>query len=235
MRAFGFSTGSLALGDFHCGLKMLQGVDITAVELSALREEELDPLLASLSSLDLTSFRHISIHAPSKLRNCDDTRLCQRLLKLRSKHEYPIVVHPDIIRNWDAWLELGDSVWIENMDKRKPVGRTSDELASIFEKLPQAKLCLDVGHSRQIDSSMFETRKILKNHKERLAEIHLSHVNSSCGHEPLNAAAVEAFRCVARFIPESVPVILESPVDRLAIPQEIRLARQIFENVLVTV
>ena len=37
MRPFGFSTGALALGDFRLALRMLEGIDLDAIELSALR------------------------------------------------------------------------------------------------------------------------------------------------------------------------------------------------------
>lgn len=205
---------------------MMEGVPLDAVELSALREDELQPLLDALKSLDLTRFSHVSLHAPSRLRTYTEQRLCEALAALEGK--YPIVVHPDIIHDSSLWAGLGEVLLIENMDKRKSVGRTADELDDVFAMLPKARLCLDVGHSRQIDSSMFETREILKRHVGRLAEIHLSDVNSSCGHEPLNLAAVEAFQRVADLIPETVPIILETPVTADLIPRELRKAEAIF-------
>jgi hypothetical protein len=226
MRPFGFSTGSLAFGDFRRALKMMEGIPLDAVELSALREDELHPLLDALASLELARFSHVSLHAPSRLDTVTEQHLCKALADLDGK--YPIVVHPDIIHDFSLWVPLGRSLLIENMDKRKNVGRTSDELSDIFAMLPQARLCLDVGHSRQIDSSMFETREILKRHAERLAEIHLSDINSSCGHEPLNLAAVEAFQRVAALIPENIPIILETPVTADLIPRELRQAEAIF-------
>ena len=45
MRQIGFSTGALARGDFRYALDILADQGIHAVELSALRESELDPLL----------------------------------------------------------------------------------------------------------------------------------------------------------------------------------------------
>lgn len=226
MRSFGFSTGSLALGDFRGALEMMEGIPLDAVELSALREDELTPLLQALESLDLTRFSHVSLHAPSRLRDYTEQRLCEALAALDGK--YPVVVHPDIIHDFSLWARLGGVLLIENMDKRKSVGRTAEELDDLFAMLPKARLCLDVGHSRQIDSSMFETREILKRHARRLAEIHLSDVNSSCGHEPLNLAAVEAFQRVADLIPDSIPIILETPVTADLIPRELSKAADIF-------
>ena len=131
-----------------------------------------------------------------------------------------------MITNFPLWKQLGASLCIENMDKRKPIGRTSEELTLIFQNLPDATLCLDVGHARQVDPSMYETRQILKFHGHRLAEIHLSEVNCASGHEPLSLLAVWAFQTIAPLLPEHIPIILESPVTAEQISQEIRLARE---------
>ena len=45
MTPIGFSTGTLALGDFRLGLQQLYGKQAMAVELSALRDMELEPLV----------------------------------------------------------------------------------------------------------------------------------------------------------------------------------------------
>ena len=60
MRPIGFSTGALAYADFRRGLAMTRAAACAAVELSALRQAELFPLLESLNSLDLTGFDYIS-------------------------------------------------------------------------------------------------------------------------------------------------------------------------------
>ena len=40
MHSYGFSTGALAYGDFERALEMLAGHDVSAIELSALRDHE---------------------------------------------------------------------------------------------------------------------------------------------------------------------------------------------------
>ena len=45
---------------------MMRAHRLQAVELSALRENELVPLLNDLDSLDLHQFSSVSIHAPSE-------------------------------------------------------------------------------------------------------------------------------------------------------------------------
>jgi len=47
MRPLGFSTGALAKGDFRAGVEIQRSLGTTAVELSALRDSELPPLLTA--------------------------------------------------------------------------------------------------------------------------------------------------------------------------------------------
>jgi hypothetical protein len=56
MRHIGFSTGALALSDFGTALKILSTLPLDTVELSALREKELFPLLDSFDGLELARF-----------------------------------------------------------------------------------------------------------------------------------------------------------------------------------
>jgi hypothetical protein len=66
MRPIGFSTGALAYADFQRGLAMMRCKKLQALELSALRQDELVPLLDALVALDLSEFEYVSIHAPSQ-------------------------------------------------------------------------------------------------------------------------------------------------------------------------
>ena len=216
----GFSTGSLAFGNVRLGLQMIQGHATAAIELSALREQELVPLVESLDSLDLGSFSYISLHAPSKLRYMSEKEVVTVLSKVAAR-KWPIIVHPDVISEFDTWESLGHMLCIENMDKRKPIGRTALELESIFSKLPSATLCFDIGHARQIDPTMCEADTILNRFGDRLQQIHVSLVNSKSVHEPLNHESILAFRRVAHLLPDNIPIILETPVGCDGIQQEI--------------
>src|SRR5437879_2011842 len=122
MRPIGFSTGALAYADFRRGLAMTRKAECAAVELSALRQAELFPLLESLESLDLTDFEHVSIHAPSRFELAWEAVAWQRLREECGRN-WPIIVHPDALSDFSLWGEFGALLCIENMDKRKPVGR----------------------------------------------------------------------------------------------------------------
>jgi hypothetical protein len=95
------------------------------------------------------------------------------------------------------------------MDRRKPIGRTLEELNIIFEKLPEAMFCFDIGHARQCDTTMTEAYRILREYSKRLCQVHVSEVNTVSRHDPLSFAAILAFAQVADLIPPWVPLILD--------------------------
>ena len=224
----GFSTGSLALGDFRRGLQMASRQSVKALELSALREEELDPLLGALDSLEkeLKPFDYVSFHAPSHLEKLTEADFVSRLQKIANRR-WAIIVHPDVIRDFSLWRRLGNAVCIENMDKRKRIGRTAAQLKSIFDALPDATFCFDIGHARQVDPTMQEAREFLKCFRDRLRQVHMSYVNSQSRHERLNYECFGAFGQVAKLISDAIPIILETPVSTAAVEEEVRLAQSI--------
>lgn len=212
MRCIGFSTGALAKSDFRLALSRLREFQISVVELSALRIEELDPLVEALDDLDLDAFELVSFHAPSRFLDADEMHVVDQLHKVISR-KIPVVVHPDVIRTPDAWTRFGSMLLLENMDKRKPGGRTARDLARLFERFPDAGFCFDVGHARQVDPTMTEAQMILAGFVDRLREVHVSEVNTSSRHDPISVYAMSAFRSVSSLIPDYVPIVLETLID----------------------
>ena len=220
MRPIGFSSGALAYDDFRRGIAMLRNRNIHTLELSALRQGELLPLVESLDDLDLRQFSYIAIHAPSQIEPARELDIVALLARVRHRR-WPIILHPDAVHDWSLWKDFGDLLCIENMDKRKPIGRTTEELRSIFQRVPEASFCFDIGHAKQVDSTMTEAYLILVAFGSRLRQVHLSEVNTRSKHDPLSYGSILAFREVAHLIPEPVPVILETPVREAQIELEI--------------
>jgi hypothetical protein len=226
MRPIGFSTGALALSDFRRGLAMTKSCSqCTAIELSALRQPELFPLLNSLDAIDLSQFDYVSIHAPSNFDLVWEAGSWERLHTELSRG-WPIIVHPDVLTDMAMWRDLGPLLCVENMDKRKPIGRTAKELTRIFKDLPDASLCFDIGHARQVDPTMTEAYLILKEFGSKLRQVHVSEVNTHSKHDPLSYASILAFQHVAHLIPDDVPLILETPVEANHMDREIERVRE---------
>jgi sugar phosphate isomerase/epimerase len=219
MNRIGYSTGAIALGNFSKALALLADHRFGAIELSALRMSEVVPLLAALPSLDLSRYSYIAFHAPSAFPAHEEERLVELLARLPM--EWPIVLHPDAVHDFELWKPLSERLAIENMDGRKSLGRSVRELEEVFRTLPNAKMCLDLGHARQVDSSMLGAYEFLQSFSERIVQLHVSEVDTMSRHDPMSLSAELAFRQLRRFIPKSVAVILESRVSEPDIEQEV--------------
>ena len=116
------------------------------------------------------------------------------------------------------------------MDKRKPIGRTLEELEIIFAKLPGANLCFDIAHSRQVDPTMYEAKMILNKYESKLRQIHISEVNSASRHERLSYETMLAFKKVAYLIPKDIPIVIESPVNKNEIGLEVNNVLRVLDG-----
>jgi hypothetical protein len=221
MAQFGFSTGAIALSDFHRALNVLQATDTNAIELSALRFPELRPLLDELPHLDLSKYSYVSIHVPSVFSSVEERAVVNQIAAGITFRPLPVIVHPDSIHDFDLWSDLGNIVCIENMDSRKRTGRTAAELARFFERLPQARFCLDVAHARQLDTSMVESYLMLERFADRVVQVHLSEINAASKHMPMSEASVSAYQMISSLIPKGAAVIVESRLDDDPSPERI--------------
>jgi hypothetical protein len=265
MRPIGFSTGALCHGDYKRALTWLEGLRCSAVELSALRYEELNALLGATpdskfaidaallpttsvlrriekETLPPPKFSRVSIHAPSKLPLEGEPTVAGRL-SVVSCLGFDIVLHPDVIVNWDLWRTFGDRLLIENMDNRKPIGRFAIELATIFGRLPKASWCCDLGHLFRVTQDYFGVRSsaqqmasindTLDAFAPRLREVHLSWVDARSKHHPLTCSPtwfVDLVATLAPKIPANVTIILEGEFGDLtkdALRAELREAHRI--------
>lgn len=228
MRPIGFSTGALARGDFVRGLDLQRPhAQIRAVELSALRDHELRPLVDAAGSLDHARFEYVSFHAPSKLTTLDERSVFDMLATL--PEDWPIIAHPEILLTPSLWRSLGSRLCIENMDNRKTLGRTAAELRVLFQRFPEATFCLDVGHARQIDPTMAVALLMLLEFGPRLRQLHVSDVGPRGEHWPVRTMARWAFGRVAHRVPQSCPLIIESVIDASEIPREIESVAEAFD------
>lgn len=228
MGEIGFSTGALAYGDFRRGLEIVREAQLSIIELSVLRQPEVEPFLNALPSLDLHDFSFVSIHAPSVFEDDEkEALIARRFLDLLPDSWY-VVLHPDAGSDLALWKPFGSRLLVENMDKRKRTGRTAHELETVFHCLPEASLCFDVAHARQVDPTMLESWFILKQFGHKVREVHVSELNSQSKHRRLSDAAVSAIGEISDLIPATAALIIESPVDRSQVNEEVEQVRRAF-------
>lgn len=221
----GFSTGALAAGDVRAALTLLEGTDASAIELSALRCRELRPLLDIVGDLQLDRFSYVAVHAPSSFHELTEADVVQ-LLEARLPEAWNIIVHPDSLTEPTLWRSFGSRLCLENMDKRKTTGRTARELDRFFDCLPEASLCLDLAHVRQIDPSMSHAVELIHAFRDRIVQLHVSDLDASAHHVPLTTAAILAFQEVVPLLPRNLPIIIESVISADGIDRELTMARR---------
>jgi sugar phosphate isomerase/epimerase len=208
----GASTGYMedARADWDAMVAAALEVSTFAVELAALSEDELPGLEAYLAAAPELPFDYLSVHAPVKHLRMPEAELVARLERLAPLVD-AIVVHPDAIDEPAAYRALGSCLVLENMDVRKPAGRTAAELQPFFAALPEAGLCLDVAHVLTVDPTMTEGERMLDAFTGRLRHLHVSSIDEDCRHMPLTVEQETRFGELLRRSPD-VPWILEAPL-----------------------
>lgn len=190
---------------------LCQEIGCNIIELSCSYEERI-PLLENIKKSDLESFKKVSLHAPSSIFLKKDRELklilntiqeaCKRL-----EIDY-IIVHPNIVRNWNIFNDYTFQVAIENMDRYGETGKTVKELANIFNH-KNYKLVLDLNHCFTNDKTMKLADEFIKSFKDKICEIHLSgYKDKNNLHVPLHKTRqVNIIKVVPN---KRIPIIIES-------------------------
>jgi sugar phosphate isomerase/epimerase len=137
----------------------------------------------------------------------------------------PIIVHPDLIHDVCTWRVLGPSLLLENMDRRKHFGKTVADLDRLFERLPEAGLCVDVGHAKQVDPTLALLADLLTLYSARIRQFHVSQVDARSSHSGLSYQDIDVLCQVRSLLPEHAPVILECALSHEELLPEIEAVR----------
>jgi hypothetical protein len=207
----GCSTGYMRdlRGDWEALVARAAHTSSSAIELSALSEDELPGLLDYIAGAPRLPFHFVSVHGPSKARSMSDQTLVEHLCRLPSWVS-AVVLHPDVMDELAAYEPLGRRLVIENMDTRKTRGQTIDDLSAVFEALPLARFCFDIAHAKAVDPTMKLGDGLLAAFAPRLSHIHLSSLDDRKGHVSLTGDDENLFAELLRRCAD-VPWILEAP------------------------
>lgn len=203
MAPIGFTTGLLYQLDIPLeeGIKLFYSLGAEAIEISFATPKELLFYRPSIEIQSLVrNFRYVSIHAPWKnvgYSTGDKTRkILQHLDYLY--HKLPakgIVIHPDIVLNFDILAKSRLPILIENLDKKK----YSDDIKQ-FEALKEKYefgFVLDIQHAYVKDPSMELAEKLFQAMGNKLRHFHVSGAADSEAHAPVhlseNRKAIEDF------------------------------------------
>jgi hypothetical protein len=208
----GASTGYMtdSRGDWPAMVAEALHLSPFAAELAALSEVELPGLEEYLAARPELPFAYLTVHAPVKHLRMAEAELVRRLTRLAPLVD-GIVVHPDAMDDPRAYRPLGSCLVLENMDARKPTGRTVAELTPYFAVLPEAGFCLDVAHVLSVDPTMEAGERLLDAFADRLRHLHVSSVDDRCRHLSLTVEHETRYAELLRRCPD-VPWILEAPL-----------------------
>jgi hypothetical protein len=170
-------------------------------------------LLTNIFPLPET-IHYLSFHAPGNVRYGDNSKTRQLLTEIESKyHKYNIkliVVHPDLVDDWQVFNDFKVNWAIENMDDRKDSYQDLLSLESFFADHPSWKLVLDLGHCNANDKSMALADQIIGKLGDRISEIHLSGYRKF--HDPLYRSNQPEIIDYCNKL--DVPIIIESMFDQ---------------------
>jgi len=207
----GFSTGCLykTRKSILEIIKLIADIGCNAIELAFLDIDELNTL-DDLIKGTFRAFEYVSFHAPALDFIYQDEKVTKDLLDKiqRAYNNFNleiVVIHPDRIASWEVFNNFSISPAIENMDNRKPVGKTVRSLQDLFNRY-EMDMVLDLMHCYTNDKSMNLARELSVNFKDKIKEIHLSGFDKH--HAPLYKTKQTE---IIEAIPDkNLPIIIES-------------------------
>ncbi len=211
----GFTTGKTDKLSFEQKVKIFHDVGCTAIELSILDVNNIPEVLAGLPLFTQYPFLYYSVHAPARdftFRN--DERTTYVLDSIQKMHDAlglsTIVVHPDKIEDWNVFDAYHLPFALENMDHRKNIGQTVENLKELFQKM-NVPMVLDVNHCYANDPTMQLATDMDIAFHDRIIEVQLSGFDTL--HDPLYKTKQTA---IIDAIPDkTLPIIIESPSDSI--------------------
>lgn len=205
----GFPTGKLDGTDISGTVARNASVCADALEYSALRFHELHGIIGQVLKEPVVDGRRYSFHAPANYSAAEETEIVPVLKML--PRDWPIILHPDSIKDWTLWEEFGEQLLLENMDLRKHFGTSVADMWEALHRLPEAKMCFDIGHARQVDRSLRLALSMYYEFHTVIREIHMSQVLPTGAHTSLNKEVMEDFvRVLSYDLLPLCPIILET-------------------------
>ena len=249
----GFSTGAITDNiSLEEKIKSLQELEIEAIEISCLRDIELLELFSIAPKIDLSTFKYVSFHLPSKFDIVNKNNLFNLVTHLirdvyfkKFNYDFNLVYHHDINIDYEILKTYSKYLLIENLDIRKERTFNNQGFDDVLFDLPKSHFCLDTAHL--ISMRIWTDLKYdIKNNKEniitdlkrhiyssRLKQIHVSNMDfKNVKHIPLSDEIEEIYSETLNepiIKQRNIPLILETPLELKYINKEIEYLRYMIE------
>ncbi len=194
---------------------MMPGVN--TLELHCINEETLDYILEYRLRF-ATNIKSVSLHAPTMKIKYDDSEKSHRVLRkielVCAKYNIRnAVFHPDLVLDWDVLNDYTNiPVSIENMDDRKKIGRTIEDIEGVLRKYDFG-LTLDLQRCFVNDKIMQLAQDFQNKFENRIVEYHVSGFQEDLLHYPLYKTRQDSIIKSLKY--KNVPIIIESVFDRI--------------------
>lgn len=155
------------------------------IEICFAKIGEIDKLKSIIPWVEKYPYK--SIHLPTDIKYRNDIETKKVLDEIANFYKAIganlILVHPDLVEDWDMFDEYPFVRAVENMDNRKQKYKNLPDLKELFKRKKDWKMVLDLNHCYPNDVSMKLAQDFIDEFQDRIAEIHLSGYVEY--HEPL--------------------------------------------------
>lgn len=212
MKIIGFNSGVLYHTCHPISKEMLEIIRNTganAVELGYSTTDRSNQL-KNLEISDFQGFSYVSIHAPSNFNYGKNKETEETLNLIQESHKKfnfsVVVIHPNLVSDWNVFNNYDLPFAIENMDHRKKFGRTVEDIKKVFQNNKHLKFVLDLNHCYSNDKTLKLASDFYEKFQDRLCEIHISGFLEY--HEPLFQTKQD--KIIKALPKKEVPIIIES-------------------------
>ena len=228
----GFATGLMRHLPTQDAIEFIQKTGCEAVEVNFPKDYNERDWISEIPTSALDSFKRVSVHLPKipaegeygQYADNDGTEVVfgmyKRLKTLRNIDA--VIVHPNMVSDFDVLPRFGQKVLLENLDKRNTRYTRPEDFRELFSDSSPFGMILDLNHVFTHDPSMRRAKEFYDAYGDRVGEIHLSGFTEL--HEPLfRTKQDEIIYSIQDF---STPIILEGTMK----PEELSLEMEYVLN-----
>lgn len=216
----GFSTGVLFKSIPSTSVQIISrcaDLGCRTIEIACVRKMQLFyfPQIIKPSDL-LFPFNSRSLHLPTDMRygNDNETKMVLSMARdIQNKFRFShMVIHPDLVDNWEVLRMTGLPIAVENMDHRKNCFKTLSDIQALLNEQLWVDFVFDVNHWASNGNNLDSVPNFLQYLDRRLAGIHLSGFDEF--HEPLHITKQHAL--IDSISKVNVPITIESVLSEVS-------------------
>ncbi len=196
-------------------LNYAKNLDISGVEITFASKEELYSFnISAENQAWLNSLDYVTIHAPFYLiRDSESTEEITRQLETISKlcddiDVKNVIIHPDELPAPEVLKEYGFNILTENLPPESHISIA--DLKKILDRYPDIGVCVDVSHAYLW--SEYETNKLLRAFKGRVAQIHFSGTYGNKDHQSLRNVTEKFIFSIKPIEKSDIPIVIEEDI-----------------------